>query len=56
MIKSFRDLEVYQESYQLMILIHQEIVKLPFFEKKRFNFPDEKGSKINTSQYCRRLV
>src|SRR3989344_7669149 len=33
MIRSFRDLEVYRESYELMIIIHQEIVKLPIYEK-----------------------
>ena len=33
MIRSFRDLEVYRESYELMIIIHQEIIKLPIYEK-----------------------
>jgi len=33
MIKTFRDLEVYKESYQLMILIHQSVNKLPIYER-----------------------
>lgn len=33
MIKSFRDLEVYQEAYQLMLIVHKEIKKLPVFER-----------------------
>jgi len=33
MIKSFRDLEVYQESYELMIIVHKEINKFPIYEK-----------------------
>lgn len=33
MIKTFRDLEVYQEAYQLMIIIHQVVKKLPVYER-----------------------
>lgn len=33
MIKSFRDLDIYKESYELMILIHREVKKLPVYEK-----------------------
>ncbi len=33
MIKTFRDLEVYRESYQLMLLIHQAVKKLPVYER-----------------------
>ena len=33
MIKSFRDLEVYQESYALMLIIHKEVKKLPQYER-----------------------
>lgn len=33
MIKTFRDLEVYQESYQLMIQVHQAASKLPVYER-----------------------
>lgn len=32
MIQSFRDLEVYSESYDLSILVNREVVKLPRFE------------------------
>lgn len=33
MIKTFRDLDVYQESYQLMVLIHDLAKKLPVYER-----------------------
>lgn len=33
MIKSFRDLEVYQEAYQLMIQVHQGVKQLPVYER-----------------------
>jgi len=33
MIQSFRDLEVYKESYQLMLDINQMVIKLPKSEK-----------------------
>lgn len=33
MIKSFRDLEVYQESYKLMIIVHQKVKEFPIYEK-----------------------
>ena len=33
MITSFRDLEVYQESYDLAIVVNREIHKLPLYEK-----------------------
>lgn len=33
MIKSFRDLEVYQESYELMIIVHHGVKKLPSYER-----------------------
>lgn len=33
MIRSFRDLEVYQESYELMIIVHRELNKFPIYEK-----------------------
>lgn len=33
MIKTFRDLEVYQEAYKLMINIHQEVKKFPIYER-----------------------
>lgn len=33
MIKSFRDLQVYKESYDLMIIINVSLIKLPIYEK-----------------------
>ena len=33
MIKTFRDLEVYQEAYQLMLIVHKFVKKLPIFER-----------------------
>ncbi|MBI1919185.1 four helix bundle protein [Candidatus Microgenomates bacterium] len=33
MIKTFRDLEVYREAYELMLLVHQAINKLPIYER-----------------------
>ncbi len=32
MIRSFRDLEIYKESYSLMIVLHKEMFKLPTYE------------------------
>lgn len=33
MIKTFRDLEVYTESYELMLIVHKEVKKFPVYEK-----------------------
>jgi len=33
MIRSFRDLEVYKESYDLAIIVNRNVNKLPIFEK-----------------------
>lgn len=33
MIKTFRDLEVYQEAYQLMLIVHEAVKKLPVYER-----------------------
>lgn len=33
MIKSFKDLEVYKEAYDLAIITNREVIKLPLFEK-----------------------
>jgi len=33
MIKSFKDLEVYKEGYDLAIIVNREVNKLPIFEK-----------------------
>ncbi|MDH7476308.1 MAG: four helix bundle protein [Microgenomates group bacterium] len=45
MIKSFRDLEVYQESYKLMILIHKKIKEFPIYEKMDLTSQMRRGSK-----------
>jgi len=33
MIKTFRDLEVYKEAYDLMLLVHKEVIRFPSYEK-----------------------
>lgn len=33
MIRSFRDLEVYNEGYELAIIVNKAVNKLPFFER-----------------------
>ena len=33
MIQSFRDLQVYQESYELAIIVNKSVLKLPQYEK-----------------------
>ncbi len=33
MIKSFRDLLVYQEAYNLMLLVHEIVLRMPRFER-----------------------
>lgn len=33
MIRSFKDLEVYKESYELAIIVNKNVNKLPLFEK-----------------------
>ena len=33
MIKSFKDLEVYREAYDLAIIVNKEVNKLPMFER-----------------------
>lgn len=33
MIRSFKDLEVYEEAYDLAIIVNQNVNKLPLFEK-----------------------
>jgi len=33
MIKTFRDLEVYQEAYQLMIIVHKAVKNFPVYER-----------------------
>ena len=45
MIKSFRDLEVYQESYALMLIIHKEVKKLPVYERNDLASQKRRASK-----------
>jgi len=45
MIKTFRDLEVYKESYELMILIHQAVKKLPVYERNDLALQMRRASK-----------
>lgn len=33
MIKTFRDLEVYRDSYKLMLIIHKHVVEFPVYER-----------------------
>src|SRR3990167_7241458 len=33
MIKTFRDLEVYQESYELMLIVHKAVKNFPVYER-----------------------
>jgi four helix bundle protein len=45
MITSFKDLEVYKESYELAILINREVNKLPLFEKNDLGSQLRRASK-----------
>lgn len=45
MIQSFKDLEVYQESYELAILINREVNKLPIFERSDLGSQLRRASK-----------
>jgi len=45
MIKTFRDLEVYKESYQLMLLVHKNICKLPVYERTDLSSQLRRASK-----------
>ena len=45
MIKSFRDLEVYKESYDLAIIINKNVNKLPIFEKNDLGSQLRRASK-----------
>lgn len=33
MIRTFRDLEVYKEAYELMLIVHQAVRRLPGYER-----------------------
>jgi four helix bundle protein len=45
MIKSFRDLEVYKESYDLAIIVNKNVNKLPIFEKNDLGSQLRRASK-----------
>lgn len=45
MIKSFRDLEVYKESYDLAIIINRNVNKLPIFERNDLGSQLRRASK-----------
>lgn len=45
MIKSFRDLEIYNVSFELMIVVHKEVGKLPLFEKNDLTSQMRRASK-----------
>lgn len=45
MIKTFRDLEIYKEAFELMIIIHKEVKKFPTFETNDLAFQMRKASK-----------
>lgn len=45
MIKTFRDLEVYQESYQLMLIIHKAVNSFPVYERHDLASQMRKASK-----------
>ncbi|MBI4225550.1 four helix bundle protein [Candidatus Roizmanbacteria bacterium] len=45
MIKSFRDLQVYQEAYKLMIIVHNEVKKFPIYERTDLSSQMRRASK-----------
>jgi four helix bundle protein len=45
MIMSFKDLQVYQEAYQLAIMVNREVGKLPLFEKNDLGSQLRRASK-----------
>jgi four helix bundle protein len=45
MIKSFRDLEIYKESYSLMLIVHKEIKRLPVYERNELASQMRRASK-----------
>jgi len=45
MIQSFRDLEVYQESYNLMLAVHREVKKFPVYERNDLASQSRRASK-----------
>ena len=45
MIRSFRDLQVYNEAYQLMLIVHKVIKDLPAFERNELASQMRRASK-----------
>lgn len=45
MIRSFKDLEVYKEAYDLAIIVNQNVNKLPLFEKNDLGSQLRRASK-----------
>jgi four helix bundle protein len=45
MIKSFKDLEVYNEAYELAIIVNKNVNKLPIFEKNDLGSQLRRASK-----------
>ncbi len=45
MILSFRDLDVYKQSYELMLLVHKNLDKLPSYEKHELASQIRRASK-----------
>lgn len=45
MIRSFKDLDVYKESYELAVIINKNVNKLPIFEKHDLGLQLRKASK-----------
>ena len=45
MIRSFRDLEIYNVSFNLMIIIHKEVIKFPLIEKNNLISQMRRASK-----------
>jgi len=45
MIRSFKDLDVYKESYELAIIVNKNVIKLPLFEKNDLGSQLRRASK-----------
>ena len=54
MIQSFRDLEVYQEAYDLAIIVNREVNKLPLFEKNDLGSQLRRCSKSSPANIAER--
>lgn len=45
MIKTFRDLQVYQESYELMLVVHRALKQFPVYERNELASQIRRASK-----------